>query len=159
MDFRKDYRSTGPDFGYSHSDVNEIVLPFYSYWMNFRTTRSFRKCGYYDVNMAKIGFDRKLSRKKYTKDIKSLLKFMKRWDPRVPKTKHRVSNISPEDEKFEYWETSSEDLPCLNWEIHYEYYHDDIDEVDNQFENEFGDDMESLTCKICQICFGSRKNF
>ncbi|KII64711.1 DnaJ subfamily C member 21 [Thelohanellus kitauei] len=192
MKFCKDEISTVPDFGYSHSDVNKIVVPFYGYWMNFHTAKSFSWCDHYDVKMAKNRYEtrqiekenrmyREAARKAYNKDINSLVKFMKRNDPRVPKTQIQRPFIYQKAEKVEKLETKPEDVPYFNWEQHYENYHDGINEVENLIEKEFCDNIESLninelkelefkhkvasvdgetiSCLLCDTTFNSYKNF
>eukprot|EP00055_Hartaetosiga_balthica_P008226 m.29874 g.29874 ORF g.29874 m.29874 type:complete len:569 (+) comp6187_c0_seq3:39-1745(+) len=87
-----------PKFGNSESNIHEEVKPFYMHWEHFTTRRQFHSCDKWDL---RDGPDRRIRRlmekdnkklrqaakKEYVSNVKNLVAFVKRRDPRYEKLK------------------------------------------------------------------------
>ncbi|KAF0986138.1 hypothetical protein HZS_5870 [Henneguya salminicola] len=175
------------DFGYCHSPYDEIVRPFYNFWSYFSTQKTFKWKDCYDSKLAKnrsefraIEKENKVFRdeakKTYNKELRSLVLFIKKRDPRIKD----IGQEFPPLNKIK---------PDFDWNKHYENYHQDMDAIESLIDDEFCEKIESfhieqfdekefkngvaitesgtsatiyidrIICLLCDLCFETIKSF
>ncbi|KAF5278038.1 hypothetical protein FQR65_LT15810 [Abscondita terminalis] len=74
-----------PSFGYSTSDYNEVVRPFYSYWASYNTKRS-----YSWLNLHRNRKIRLKAKKDRNEEVRALVAFVRKRDKRVHENSKRM---------------------------------------------------------------------
>ncbi|XP_002732371.1 dnaJ homolog subfamily C member 21-like [Saccoglossus kowalevskii] len=83
-----------PEFGNAHSDYNEIIKPFYNYWLNYVTPKSYVWLEKYDTREAENRRVAKLmekenkklrdaAKKNYNEQVRDLAAYVRKRDKRV----------------------------------------------------------------------------
>eukprot|EP00127_Corallochytrium_limacisporum_P000940 Clim_evm24s33 gene=Clim_evmTU24s33 len=110
-DFYDDEEYHGvPSFGDSNSSYEEVVKPFYVFWMAFNTRIPFAWADEYDVKWAPNRRVRRLiekennsareaERKKYNEQIRHLAALVRKWDPRVKAAAERQAKLNEEKQQ------------------------------------------------------------
>merc|ERR1712142_1429983 len=83
-----------PEFGFSYSDYETVVRPFYIYWLSYRTKKSFVWKQVYDIRTAANRPTQRLvekenkklresCRKKRNEEVRALVSYVRKRDKRV----------------------------------------------------------------------------
>ncbi|XP_071844757.1 dnaJ homolog subfamily C member 21-like isoform X1 [Apostichopus japonicus] len=96
-----------PTFGNSTSDYEEVVQPFYNYWLSYFTSRSFVWVEQYDTRQAANGKMSKLmekenkkirdaGKKEWNEQVRQLVSFARKRDKRVQARKRQMEEKAAE---------------------------------------------------------------
>lgn len=175
-----------PDFGFSYSDYDTCVKPFYIYWLAYRTKKSFVWKQQYDVRQAanrptqramerenkKV---REAARKKRNDEVRALVMYVRKRDKRVQEEVKKMKLQQEEKQKKmkEIQEQQKQDRGKILEEYEEQAWmaFDDskLDDIDSHFDQMFGnsnmggdsgsedDEEEYLFCVACDKNFKSEK--
>ncbi|NXU59038.1 DJC21 protein, partial [Turnix velox] len=147
-----------PTFGYSHSDYDTVVHPFYAYWQSFCTQKSFAWKEEYDTRQASNRWEKRAMEKenKKTRDkarkernelIRQLVAFIRKRDKRVQAHRKLVEEQNAEKtrkaEEFRRQQKLkqaklAEQYQEQSW-ITMSDLERELQEMEAQYEEEFGD--------------------
>jgi len=171
-----------PEFGFSYSDYEADVRPFYIYWLSYRTKKSYVWKQVYDVKTAANRPTQRLMekenkklrdtcRKKRNEEIRALVSYVRKRDMRV---QAEVKRMKEEQEAKlrkgkEIQEAQKKDRNKIleNYEEQ-EWMAFDIsklDDIDSHFDNMFGstakdeDDSDESDEESYLYCIACDKNF
>jgi len=172
-----------PEFGYSYSDYETVILPFYNYWLAYYTKKSFTWKDKYDIRQAANRPTQRLMekenkkirdgcRKKRNEEVRALVSYVRKRDKRVIEEVKRLKLKQEEQQRktAEKRELQKKDRSKIldNYEEP-EWTQLDtskLDVIDSHFDNQFGSthvnsdsdsDYDVLYCIACDKNFKSDK--
>ena len=171
---------TAPEFGYSCSDYETVVKPFYIYWLAYQTKKSYVWKAKYDIRQAanrptqrlmekenkKL---RDLSRRKRNEEVRALVTYVRKRDKRVQEEikKMKLKQEEQQRKAKEIQEMQKKDRSKLldNYEEQEWMAFDDskLDDIDSHYDNMFGptmkDDSDESDYENILYCIACDKNF
>merc|ERR1712142_1038147 len=173
-----------PEFGFSYSDYDNEVKPFYVYWLAYRTNRSYVWKSVYDVRTAANRPTQRLMekenkklretcRKKRNEEVRALVMYVRKRDKRVQAevARMKVKQEEAQRKAKEIQEAQKLDRSKMldNYEEQEWMAFDDskLDHIDSEFNEMFGsvingdtdesDNENYLYCIACDKNFKSNK--
>ncbi|PIK43045.1 hypothetical protein BSL78_20099 [Apostichopus japonicus] len=175
-----------PTFGNSTSDYEEVVQPFYNYWLSYFTSRSFVWVEQYDTRQAANGKMSKLmekenkkirdaGKKEWNEQVRQLVSFARKRDKRVQARKRQMEEKAAETarknaerlekQRIERANKGQKAMDALEADFQQverdmaAEYGDSLSEESDSEESSENDKVNDLYCVACNKAFRSQKAF
>merc|ERR1712168_1380682 len=170
-----------PEFGFSYSDYESEVKPFYVYWLAYRTKRSYVWKSVYDVRTAANRPTQRLMekenkkmretcRKKRNEEVRALVMYVRKRDKRVQaeaaRMKVRQEEAARKAKEIQEAQKLDRSKILENYEEQewMQFDSSKLDDIDSQFNEMFGrvacaggEEEDYLYCIACDKNFKSDK--
>ncbi|CAD6199642.1 unnamed protein product [Caenorhabditis auriculariae] len=167
-DFIDSSETRYPSFGNSESDYDKVVGPFYGFWSSFSTARSYAWMDKYDIRQAPNRYIRDACRAERSEQVKELVGFIRKRDPRVKKYRE-ILELRQLEAKKKQQENRRQQILKNQREME-EYMEDEnaaaerqahLEELSKQLAEDFGESCsepeneedDGLQCIVCNKFF------
>lgn len=183
MDNKDEFISI-PNFGHSYSSYEDVVGPFYSYWLGYCTKKSYVWLDPYDIENAR---ERRLSKlidkenkkvrqkakKERNEEVRALVAFVKKRDKRMQSYVKQLEARNMENRQKQEQLSKQKrlerkkELNSTKDEAEWTKFHNvkkELEEIEKNLNEEFGDetdeeDDDNLYCVACNKIFKTSKAF